>query len=313
MQAYGKRAYPVLEWLANWRAGTGRVLPVRLVKGAYWDTEIKRAQEAGFEGYPLFTRKVSTDVSYLACARYMLSKRDGSIRSSPPTTPTPSPPSRSWRATTSVTSSSGCTAWASALCERGRSGEELNQPCRIYAPVGSHEDLLAYLVRRLLENGANTSFVNRLADDDAPIEDIIADPVVEVAALSAIPHPRIPVAARYFCAAAEFAGACRCGIAAHASRSWRDRKASAGGARACYRRSSWTARRCEGERPRSTSPHDRRHQWSVRSTRRRAREIDQAMAGARAPFPAGIAAEGTARGAILERAADLYERASRAS
>ena len=113
VQAYGKRAYPVLEWLADLALATGRRLPVRLVKGAYWDTEIKRAQEAGYDGYPLFTRKVSTDVSYLACARlHARAPRRLLSRSSPPTMPTPSRPSRSWRATTAASNSSGCTAWA---------------------------------------------------------------------------------------------------------------------------------------------------------------------------------------------------------
>ena len=193
MQAYSKRAKPVLEWLAQLAGQTGRRIPVRLVKGAYWDTEIKRAQEQGFAGYPLFTRKVSTDVSYLACARYLLgASRSSSIRSSPPTMPIRWRPSRSWRAMTAASSSSACTAWGRRSTNRWSARSKMNQPCRIYAPVGSHEDLLAYLVRRLLENGANTSFVNRLADDEAPIAEIIADPVVEVGKLTdaaASAHP----------------------------------------------------------------------------------------------------------------------------
>jgi RHH-type proline utilization regulon transcriptional repressor/proline dehydrogenase/delta 1-pyrroline-5-carboxylate dehydrogenase len=192
VQAYGKRAKPVLEWLANLAKANQRVLPVRLVKGAYWDTEIKRAQEAGLEAYPLFTRKVSTDVSYLACAKFMLANRNLFY---------PQFATHNAHTIAAVKVMAGeqggyefqrLHGMGQALYEQVVGSSKMNLPCRIYAPVGSHEDLLAYLVRRLLENGANTSFVNRLADDDAPIADIIADPVMEVGALSQIPHPRIP-------------------------------------------------------------------------------------------------------------------------
>ncbi len=192
VQAYGKRAKPVLEWLAALAEKTQRVLPVRLVKGAYWDTEIKRAQEAGLEAYPLFTRKVSTDVSYLACAKFMLAKRNLFY---------PQFATHNAHTIAAIRIMAGeqgdyefqrLHGMGQALYEQVVGPTKMNLPCRIYAPVGSHEDLLAYLVRRLLENGANTSFVNWLADDDAPIADIIADPVVEVGALAQIPHPRIP-------------------------------------------------------------------------------------------------------------------------
>ena len=199
VQAYGKRAKPVLEWLAELAEATQRVLPVRLVKGAYWDTEIKRAQEAGLEAYPLFTRKVSTDVSYLACAKFMLAKRDVVLSAvCHPQRPHDCGGQGHGGRAGGLSSSSGCMAWGRRFMSRWSGPRKMNLPCRIYAPVGSHEDLLAYLVRRLLENGANTSFVNRLADDEAPIADIIADPVVEVAALradSASAHSR---AAQYF-------------------------------------------------------------------------------------------------------------------
>ncbi len=192
VQAYGKRAKPVLEWLAGLAETTQRILPVRLVKGAYWDTEIKRAQEAGLEAYPLFTRKVSTDVSYLACAKFMLAKRNLFY---------PQFATHNAHTIAAVKIMAGeqggyefqrLHGMGQALYDQVVGPAKMNLPCRIYAPVGSHEDLLAYLVRRLLENGANTSFVNRLADDDAPIADIIADPVAEVATLTQIPHPNIP-------------------------------------------------------------------------------------------------------------------------
>ena len=193
VQAYSKRARPVLEWLAKLAEETGRVLPVRLVKGAYWDTEIKRSQEQGYEAYPLFTRKVSTDVSYMACARFLLSRRDVFY---------PQFATHNAHSLAAISVMAGndrrfefqrLHGMGQALYEQVVGKDKMNQPCRIYAPVGSHEDLLAYLVRRLLENGANTSFVNRLADDEAPIADIIADPVVEVGKLGEVPHPRIPL------------------------------------------------------------------------------------------------------------------------
>ncbi len=188
VQAYGRRARPVLDWIAELAAQTSRVFPVRLVKGAYWDTEIKRAQEAGLENYPVFTRKVSTDVSYLACARFMLSRRDAFY---------PQFATHNAQTVAAVSVMAGVDRGFEFQRLHGM-GQALydeviaDQPCRIYAPVGSHKDLLAYLVRRLLENGANTSFVNRLADDEAPLGSIIADPISEVLALPQIPHSRIP-------------------------------------------------------------------------------------------------------------------------
>ena len=187
VQAYGKRALPVLEWLAKLAQSTKRVLPVRLVKGAYWDTEIKRAQEAGLEDFPVFTRKICTDVSYLACAKFMLAQREVFY---------PQFATHNAQTVAAVTVMAGDEKGFEFQRLHGM-GQALydqiiaNQPCRIYAPVGSHQDLLAYLVRRLLENGANTSFVNRLADDDAPLSDIIANPVDEVSKLEVISHPRI--------------------------------------------------------------------------------------------------------------------------
>jgi RHH-type transcriptional regulator, proline utilization regulon repressor / proline dehydrogenase / delta 1-pyrroline-5-carboxylate dehydrogenase len=198
VQGYSKRCYQVLKWLAELAEATGRKLPVRLVKGAYWDTEIKRAQEAGLAGYPVFTRKVGTDVSYLACAKLMLARRDVFY-------PQFATHNAHTLAAVSVMAGEGdgyefqrLHGMGQALYAEVLGSDKLDRPCRIYAPVGSHEDLLAYLVRRLLENGANTSFVNRLADDEAPIEDIIADPVREVERLESIPHPSIPLPTQIF-------------------------------------------------------------------------------------------------------------------
>jgi RHH-type proline utilization regulon transcriptional repressor/proline dehydrogenase/delta 1-pyrroline-5-carboxylate dehydrogenase len=198
VQAYGRRAKPALEWLASVAAETGRILPVRLVKGAYWDTEIKRTQEGGFADYPVFTRKVSTDVSYLACAKNLLARRDVFF---------PQFATHNAHTVAAIHVMAGhdrrfefqrLHGMGEALYEQVVGKGQIHQPCRIYAPVGSHEDLLAYLVRRLLENGANTSFVNRLADDRAPVTEIIADPVVAVRALPQIPHPKIPAPRKLF-------------------------------------------------------------------------------------------------------------------
>jgi RHH-type proline utilization regulon transcriptional repressor/proline dehydrogenase/delta 1-pyrroline-5-carboxylate dehydrogenase len=188
VQAYGKRAMPVLDWLAAKGRTARRRWPVRLVKGAYWDSEIKLAQQLGLDEFPVYTRKGATDVSYLACARRMLGE------------PAFVPQFATHNAHTvaAVHAMAGgrrdfefqrLFGMGDALHERAMN--ELGVGCRIYAPVGSHETLLPYLVRRLLENGANTSFVNRLADDAVPVEAVIADPVTALAALRSKPHPAV--------------------------------------------------------------------------------------------------------------------------
>jgi RHH-type transcriptional regulator, proline utilization regulon repressor / proline dehydrogenase / delta 1-pyrroline-5-carboxylate dehydrogenase len=181
VQAYGKRAIPILRWLRRLAAHSGKLIPVRLVKGAYWDSEIKWAQERGLADYPVLTRKVHTDLSYLACMRLLLSDPAAfypqfathnaqSIASAAITAPG-----------TSAYEFQRLHGMGEALYEEVIGGS-MHAECRIYAPVGPHADLVAYLVRRLLENGANTSFVNRLADEEAPITDIVKDPVAAVEA-----------------------------------------------------------------------------------------------------------------------------------
>ena len=152
---------------------------MRLVKGAYWDSEIKRAQERGLPGYPVYTRKTNTDVSYLACARNCSS----AARAIYPQFATHNAHTVAaiWQLATDTaarSNSSACTAWARSCTRRSSARTSSDVPCRVYAPVGTHEDLLPYLVRRLLENGANTSFVNRIVDEDVPIDATsCADPV----------------------------------------------------------------------------------------------------------------------------------------
>jgi len=192
VQGYQKRALAVVDWLAQAGRRHRRRFMVRLVKGAYWDTEIKRAQERGLDSYPVFTRKMCTDVSYLACARRMLEHPDAIY---------PQFATHNAHTLAAVLEMAGnrrdfefqrLHGMGEALYSQVVGEDKMNLPCRIYAPVGSHEDLLPYLVRRLLENGANTSFVNRIVDERAPVEDIIADPLARVQRLERIPHPRIP-------------------------------------------------------------------------------------------------------------------------
>lgn len=176
VQAYSKRAIPVLRWLKTLALRNGKRIPIRLVKGAYWDSEIKWAQQQGLADYPVFTRKLYTDVSYLAAMRFLLSDSDAFF---------PQFASHNAHTVASGLIAAGATPFefqrlhgmGGALYDEIVGAETLNAPCRIYAPVGAHEDLLAYLMRRLLENGANSSFINRLANDAAPLEEIIADPV----------------------------------------------------------------------------------------------------------------------------------------
>ncbi|MFM9978722.1 MAG: proline dehydrogenase family protein [Sphingomonadaceae bacterium] len=195
VQAYGKRASAVIAWADELGARTGRRIAARLVKGAYWDSEIKRTQEAGLADYPLFTRKAATDVSYLAVARDMLAAKHIA------------PAFATHNALTVAT----ILEWAGdardfefqrlhgmgdGLYER--LVREEGYRCRIYAPVGGHRDLLAYLVRRLLENGANSSFVHQLADETLTDAEILADPVAKIAAVGGSRHPNIPLPQNLF-------------------------------------------------------------------------------------------------------------------
>ncbi len=307
VQAYGKRAKPVLQWLAHLAAATQRQLPVRLVKGAYWDTEIKRAQEAGLEAYPLFTRKVSTDVSYLACAKFMLANRAAFY---------PQFATHNAHTIAAIKIMAGepggyefqrLHGMGQGLYEQVVGPTKMNLPCRIYAPVGSHEDLLAYLVRRLLENGANTSFVNRLADDDAPIAEIIADPVIEIAALPQIPHPRIPAPRDIFAGRASSAGL---PLWEEATRAW----VVEGIRRELVQPFEATAL-VDGKALRGgisgmiTAPHDRR--FKVGAVHEAGDDaVVKAMAVAAARQHEWDRLGGGSRAAILEKAASLYEEKS---
>ena len=198
VQAYSKRTPFVIDWAIECARNSGRRWYVRLVKGAYWDAEIKHAQETGLAGYPVYTRKPNTDVSYLACAQRLFEAGAELIYPQ-------------------FATHNAHTIAAVHHLARGRAFEyqrlhgmgtdlyaevigpqSLNVPCRVYAPVGTHEDLLPYLVRRLLENGANTSFVNRVVDESVPVRELVADPCETVRAFasrnhSSLGHPHIPL------------------------------------------------------------------------------------------------------------------------
>ncbi|MBB3971460.1 bifunctional proline dehydrogenase/L-glutamate gamma-semialdehyde dehydrogenase PutA [Hansschlegelia beijingensis] len=203
VQAYMKRAPFVIDWLADLARRSDRRIMTRLVKGAYWDSEIKRAQTLGLADFPVFTRKIHTDVSFLACARRMLEAGDALY---------PQFATHNAMTLASVIEMAGRDRPASdyefqclhgmgePLYEEVVGAAKLGRPCRIYAPVGDHETLLAYLVRRLLENGANSSFVNRIADDTVSTAELLADPVAAACAVSPVgaPHEEIAAPARLF-------------------------------------------------------------------------------------------------------------------
>ncbi|MBH2019413.1 MAG: trifunctional transcriptional regulator/proline dehydrogenase/L-glutamate gamma-semialdehyde dehydrogenase [Burkholderiales bacterium] len=210
VQAYQKRCPYVIDYLIDLARRSSHRLMIRLVKGAYWDSEIKRAQEGGHEGYPVYTRKVHTDVSYLACARKLLAAPDAIY---------PQFATHNAQTVASIYQMAGHNYYSGQYefqCLHGM-GEplyeqvtgsaadgKLARPCRIYAPVGTHETLLAYLVRRLLENGANTSFVNRIGDANVPVAELVVDPVADVRQIAletgrlGAPHPKIGLPRQLF-------------------------------------------------------------------------------------------------------------------
>nr|WP_294851460.1 bifunctional proline dehydrogenase/L-glutamate gamma-semialdehyde dehydrogenase PutA [uncultured Sphingomonas sp.] len=200
LQAYSKRAVPLVDWVVELARKYDRKLMVRLVKGAYWDSEIKVAQVGGLSDYPVFTRKVSTDVSYLACAKRLLAASDciypafathnantiGAIKAL--AGPRKGQPGFEFQRLHGMGE-----GLYQELAKLEEGIGEIPTPVRIYAPVGSHKELLAYLVRRLLENGANSSFVNRVADDDVPVDALVRDPVAELEGIEPKRNPVIPL------------------------------------------------------------------------------------------------------------------------
>ncbi len=306
VQAYQKRARPLCEWTVDLARAHRRRFMIRLVKGAYWDTEIKAAQVAGLTDYAVFTRKVATDVSYIACAKVLLDASDVIYPAF---------------ATHNANTIGEIKALASdqpfefqrlhgmgeeLYAELAKLEEHLGDPVtpvRVYAPVGVHKDLLAYLVRRLLENGANSSFVNRIADDDVPVDALVGDPVAELAAVepkrnSAIPLPR------------DIFGPERHNSAGVDLSDPLVREPLLERLRALESRSYEAAptERSRGEHPvrRITSPYDDRIEVGIAHEATEG-AIDRAMAAASAAQPAWDRLGGNARAELLDRTADLFE------
>ena len=198
VQAYGLRAPGVIDQIDSLTRETRRRMAVRLVKGAYWDSEIKRAQERGLPSYPVYTRKCSTDVAYLACAQQLLS-------AAPRIYPQFATHNAHTVAAVLALRPAGTPlefqrlhGMGVLLFDEARRQVPDLPPVRVYAPVGPHEELLAYLVRRLLENGANTSFVNRFMDRQIPLDEVVADPFAQVESLDSMANPAIPLPGALF-------------------------------------------------------------------------------------------------------------------
>ena len=203
VQAYGKRCPFLIDWLVDLARRANRRIMVRLTKGAYWDAEIKRAQVDGLADFPVYTRKVHTDVAYVACARKLFAATDAVF---------PQFATHNAQTLATIFQMAGLDfqtgkyefqclhGMGEPLYEEVVSATNLDRPCRIYAPVGTHETLLAYLVRRLLENGANSSFVNRIADPAVTVDELIADPVEIVRAMPepGKPHELIALPAKLY-------------------------------------------------------------------------------------------------------------------
>ncbi|ODU10355.1 MAG: trifunctional transcriptional regulator/proline dehydrogenase/L-glutamate gamma-semialdehyde dehydrogenase [Rubrivivax sp. SCN 71-131] len=322
IQAYQKRCPAVVDWIVDLARRSGRRLMVRLVKGAYWDSEIKRAQEGGLADYPVYTRKAHTDVAYIACARKLLAAPEAVF---------PQFATHNAHTLAAIHTLAEPRAWQPGQyefqCLHGM-GEPLyeqmvsaagddspvpaasRRPCRVYAPVGSHETLLAYLVRRLLENGANTSFVNRIADAGVSLEALLQDPARSVREAAAqegtvgLPHPAIPLpqalhGARRLnsrgldLAAEDTLQALAASFAAHAAHDWRAAPMLA-------------AKACEGPWLPLVNPADAddlvghvRHAEPA--------DVQAALAAATAAAAHWAATPPAERAAVLRRAADRLE------
>ncbi len=302
IQAYQKRGVAVCDWAGKVARRHGRKLFVRLVKGAYWDSEVKLAQVGGYTDYPVFTRKVATDVSYLACAARLFEHADV-IR-----------PAFATHNAYTIGAIKELSAGRAFEFQRLHGmGEEVydalhalegNQrtPVRIYAPVGGHKELLAYLVRRLLENGANTSFVNRMGDADIPAEELVGDPVAELAALTPRRNPAIPLPTAIFgkrqnSAGVDLSDPLVRGPLLDELKALESRQ--------------WTAEHSlfpsgEGSFTTITSPQDRTQQiGTVREAT--PEEITEGFTRAAAIQPGWDALGGEARALLLEEAANLFE------
>ncbi|HZU63969.1 MAG TPA: bifunctional proline dehydrogenase/L-glutamate gamma-semialdehyde dehydrogenase PutA, partial [Novosphingobium sp.] len=307
VQAYGKRCPFVIDWLVDLAHRAGRRIMVRLVKGAYWDSEIKRAQSEGLADFPVYTRKIHTDVAYIACARKLLAARGALF---------PQFATHNAQTLASIYHLAGpdftpgdyefqCLhGMGEPLYEQVVGAARLNRPCRIYAPVGTHETLLAYLVRRLLENGANSSFVHRIWDASLSPEALAEDPVaaaLQVAPVGA-PHPLVALPGALYGPRANAAGLDLADETTLAALSAALQASAAQGAQALPEGTSGPMRPI-------TNPADRR--CVVGHVREAcAADIAPALARAEAAFPAWAALGAGPRAALLERAATAMESAA---
>ena len=304
VQAYQKRASAVIGWLGALARDSGREIPVRLVKGAYWDTEIKRAQERGLKDYPVFTRKVATDTSYLACARTLIEAA-----------PLLQPQFATHNAATfaGVLTLAGDTqrlefqrlhGMGEALYDEAAAALPERFHLRVYAPVGSYDTLLAYLVRRLLENGANSSFVNQLSDARVPIETLTEDPASALAQLPDKANPALPPPPLLYGAERTNARGLALDNTPEREVLWADILRARG--------MPFVAvpligdHICRGEARELVSPADGRAVLG-RVVEASGRDIEAALKLTSAAAPAWDARGGTARAALLEAAADLIE------
>ncbi len=302
VQAYQKRALAVIDWIAEMAETLGRRLTVRLVKGAYWDTEIKRAQERGLPDYPVFTRKAMTDLCYMACARKLLATRARLF---------PQFATHNALTVASVIEDAGGVEGFEFQRLHGM-GEALYEAllaelpetaCRVYAPVGGHRDLLAYLVRRLLENGANSSFVSVAADASVPIAQILRRPRDRIARVSSARNPKIPLPRDLYrperrnSAGVEFGD--RTSLEALVD------EVRAGAVRSVGATSIIGGVAREGIEREVYSPIDGRPVGRLREAD--AAIVDAAMAAAAAGFPAWAAVRPERRADLLERAAERLE------
>ncbi len=308
VQAYQKRAPAVIDWMADLAGKTGHRFMLRLVKGAYWDTEIKHAQVEGLDDYPVFTQKENTDLSYLVCTRKLLAS------------PLAFYPQFATHNARTVAEIMACVDESPQVDKNGFEfqclhgmGEalyetvvsELNYQCRIYAPVGEHKRLLAYLVRRLLENGANTSFVNLLANKDQDTKAIIANPVVRVRGHSLHRHHGIPLPVDLYGAARKNSGGANL-----ADSDWLDDYYA-------YLNTTgelnWKAKPLLGTKSANTGEHEKitnpsQENLVVGSVQLTADEqLESAFTSAQKAFPEWDSLGGEQRAKMLEKAADLYE------
>ncbi len=310
IQAYSRRTPAVIEHLIALGRRTGHRLMVRLVKGAYWDSEIKKAQEAGLSDYPVFTRKLHTDVSYLACARLLLDAPDAIF---------PQFATHNAQTVAAVMAIAAETphdpdryefqclyGMGEALYEQVVGANALDRPCRIYAPVGTHETLLAYLVRRLLENGANSSFVNRITDPEVPVSSLVGDPVQEAASAFPVgaPHAAIPAPAALF--GVERRNAAGFDLASETELSVLSALMERGGETSFHAMPILAFDATPTESRACSDPSDRGRIVGTCADTDPA-DVPRAVSAAVASHPAWAATPSTERAAILSRAADQLE------